>query len=382
MGKYIHKFNTQQEFNNATTNTTYSPESGFEELINGEITYGLEVFNVSPSQTTYSIENKNYIVNEAWDAPVTSDEETQYLSVLYENSLGISFVYADTTPIGWGTTERQLCIELLKKISDAINFEAPVSLSEVIQKTYLNPNEINEQNDLFNVCSQSTRCNCGYLLNFGVGDAASVLVIMSDDDLLRIVEYDDLFWTNGGKSFSSILQETNFWISQLEVNTQYLYTKPFVAKLQSDLYYNDFEYRFKLFYDPTKDRIGFYDDLNKQKYVTVNSNESEGIYHENPLLANVLFAPANENIVSNSTIFKFNGSNIPLASHFNNGVCCFGITKQNDIVYFQNISCNGEDIRIPSELETGTIVATCTNGQWTSQNYKKFITIRRYETLA
>ena len=382
MGKYIHKFDTQQEFNNSTTNTTYSPESSFEQYkqsVIGEI----ENVGISLSSNTYTIENKNYTVDEVWDYNIVIDDNNGYASVLFENSLGISFVYADdTTPIGWGTTERQLCVELLKKISDAINFGESVSLSEVIERAYLNPNEINDESDLFNVCSGSTRCSSGgYLLNFGIGDVASILVIMHDDDL-RIVEYDDIFWVNGGKAFSSILQKTNFWISQLEIDTQYSYTKPFVAKLQSDLYYNDFEYRFKLFYNPTKDRIGFYDNLNKQKYITVNSKESEGIYHENPLLANVLFAPANENVISNSIIFKFNGSNIPLASHFNNGACYFGITKQNNIVYFQKINCNGEDIRIPTEAESPTIVATYTNGEWTSQNYKKFIRIRAYATFA
>ena len=380
MGKYIHKFNTQQEFNNIVQTISATPPSSFEQY---KQTFIGEVENVgiSLSSNTYTIENKNYTVDETWDYNVVIDDNNSYASILFEDSMGVMFTYVNPTPIGWGATERQELFKLLKNMSDAVNFGESVSLSEVIQIAHLDSSQVSEINDLRNVCLAYTTMEQFRYFYFSTGNTSRILVI-TDYTNLYIVQFDDNFSLSGGKPFLDVFQAATWLICKLEINSQYSYTKPLVAKLQSDLYYNDFEYRFKLFYNPTKDRIGFYDNLNKQKYITVNSNESEGIYHENPLLVNVLFAPANENAVSNSTIFKFNGSNIPLASHFNEGVCCFGITKQNNIVYFQRISYNGEDIRIPTEAEAPTIVATYTNGEWTSQNYKKFIEIRRYETFA
>lgn len=268
-------------------------------------------------------------------------------------------------------------------MGNAIKNWTPQSISSIASE--LNLDNIDDSSTLISYCTNTYNASSSEGQNivfyeFQTGDMSRSFVVKKVNDEVCLI--NDISEIPNNVNFSAFLQTAELLIPEWETVTQYTYTKPFVAKVQSNLYYNDFEYRFRLFYDAEKDRVGFYDNINKESFeISKTIIDANHIYINNPLSVDINYQ---SETISNidSCIFKFNGEKQILTNHFKSEYmdCYIGITKDNQIIYFNRINVLDNIINGVEEgggnPEEYPIIAEKINGEWTSERFKKFIRIQ------
>lgn len=385
MGKYLHKFNNNEDFNLSVASEVKTPinverlselESGFEK-------YGF-------SDYTYTDGTNTYVAKCVWDLLYDqSTGQSVYISMCIDQNYEFLCMSMHQTPIQWTDIEKNICLLNLKKMGNSIKNWTPQSISSIASE--LNLGDIDDLSTLISHCTNtynnaySTEGQNIVFYEFQTGDLSRSFVVKKANDEVCLI--NDISEISNNVNFSAFLQTSDLLIPEWETVIQYTYTKPFVAKVQSNLYYNDFEYRFRLFYDAEKDRIGFYDNMNKECFkISKTIIDTEHIYVNNPLSIDINYK---SETISNidSCIFKFNGEKQILTSHFTGEYkdCYIGITKDDQIVYFKRINVLDTIINGVEEgggnPEVYPTIAEKINGEWTSERFKKFIRIQNKTTF-
>lgn len=384
MRKYIHKFNNNEDFNLGIASEVRVP-------VNVESLSGLESMleEYGFSDYTYTDGTNTYVAKCVWD--LLDDQLTEqsvYISMCIDQNYEFLCLFMHQTPIQWTDIEKNICLLNLKKMGNAIKNWTPQSISSIASE--LNLGNIDDSSTLISYCTNTYNASSSEGQNivfyeFQTGDMSRSFVVKKVNDEVCLI--NDISEIPNNVNFSAFLQTAELLIPEWETVTQYTYTKPFVAKVQSNLYYNDFEYRFRLFYNTEKDYVNFYDNINKERFeISKTITDTNHIYINNPLSIDINYE---SETISNidSCVFKFNEEKQILTDHFTDEYknCYIGITKDNRIVYFKYINVLDNKI---TGVEEGDVspeyiptIAEKVNGEWTSEEFKKFIRIQNNTTF-